>query len=419
MRAGLRPLAPIAAGLVLVAGCTQEPERDLPDVIVGAETESPAASSPSIGAGVSDAPGRIAVLDELGTLVTFAPDGSNTVVLAESVEGETLMQQPTWSPDGDRLAWVRLDVSGGDANAFVTTAADGTMPTETPTKAQPFYLFWDPTSSRIAYLGSSATADIELGIVDVAGGDEPVALDAGSPFYLSWGPSGEQLLVHVGTDRLDRLELDGTITPVHERPGTFIAPVWTSNGRSFVYASVRGAHQRLVAHDIERERMEELVRFDGAITFVVSPDGSQVAYQVIGGPTDVGPFSVLDRETGAVEQVADAIVPAFFWSPDGTKLLYLLPEILPDRVWFRWGVWDGESSFTGARFVPSDVFGNQYLQFFEQYAQSMSLWAPDGSAFTYAGTNEVGETGVWIQPARAGIEPVLVTAGVFATWSPT
>jgi TolB protein len=48
----------------------------------------------------------------------------------------------------------------------------------------------------------------------------------------------------------------------------------------------------------------------------------------------------------------------------------------------------------------------------------MTLWAPDGSAFAYAGTNEAGETGVWIQPAVEGVDPVLLGAGVFASWSP-
>jgi hypothetical protein len=70
-----------------------------------------------------------------------------------------------------------------------------------------------------------------------------------------------------------------------------------------------------------------------------------------------------------------------------------------------------------SRFAPSDVFGRDYLQFFQQYAQSMSLWSPDGSAFAYAGTTEAGDSGIWIQPARAGSEPILVSGGVFAAWS--
>ncbi|MGZ8585252.1 MAG: hypothetical protein ACXWXP_07225 [Actinomycetota bacterium] len=428
---GARTLASITTALLLAAGCTGETPPAAPSMDF-APTDGPAAEVPSaddpaaeeptatpeIGTGMAGTPGRLAVLDELGSLVTFDPDGSNVVVVAESVQGESLVRQPTWSPDGDRIAWVRLAVAAGVDSALVTTAPDGTGPTEVLTTVIPFYLSWDPTSSRIAYLGSSSTADIELGVVEAGGGGEATALDAGSPLYVSWSPAGDQLLVHVGRDRLDRLEIDGTTTSVDARPGTFNVPVWTSDGGSLVFASAAGGRQRLLAHDLERGRAETLVRFDGGITFVVSPDGRRVAFQVARSPDDVGPLSVLDRQTGVVERVATDIVPAFFWSPDGTRLLSLLPERTPSGFAFRWGVWDGGSSFTTARFYPTDVFARDYLQFFEQYAQSMSLWAPDGSAFTYAGTNESGETGIWIQPAQPDAEPVLMTGGVFASWSP-
>jgi TolB protein len=418
VKPGRPSLASLALLLVLVA-CTQEPERELRSVDVDAPAESPTAGSPSNGIAEIDAPGRIAVLDEVGALVALDPDGANAVVLDESVEGQTFVRQPTWSPDGERIAWVRFDASGQGPNAVVTTAPDGTTPTETATGVAPFYLSWDPTSSRIAYLGPSENAEVELGVVELDDGGEGIALDTGRPLYLSWDPSGEQMLVHVGTDRLDRLDLDGTATPLGDRPGTFNVPVWTSDGASLVYASVRGDRQRLVAHDVEAGRADELVRFEGAITFVVSPDGRRVAFQVIGADQDeVGPLSVLDRETGGLVPIVTGVVPAFFWSPDGSKLLHLIPELAADRVWFHWGVWDGESSFTTPRFVPSDTFGSEYLQFFEQYAQSMSLWAPDGSAFTYAGSDESGASGVWIQPASEGAAPVLVADGVFAAWSP-
>jgi hypothetical protein len=169
---------------------------------------------------------------------------------------------------------------------------------------------------------------------------------------------------------------------------------------------------------MEATHARELLRFDGTVVFVVSPDGRHIAYQVGHAPGDVEPLSVIDRETGRITEVADEITPSFFWSPDGSRLLYLYPALVDGRIWFRWGVWDGESTFSTALFAPSDVFAREYLSFFEQHAQSMSLWAPDGSAFVYAGSSESGESGVWIQPAVGGAEPVRVSDGVFATWSP-
>lgn len=419
--ANLQRLAAAAAFLVLTASCTGATERDLPDVDVGSVSGSPARTPGATGAaGVPTDVGRLAVLDGAGNLVTVGPDGSDAVVLAEAAVGQSAVAQPTWSPDGTRLAWVRLEAGGGGSSvALVTTRADGTRPTEAPTRVTPFYLSWDPTSSRIAYLGSPEPSQIELGIVDVGrGGTEATPLDSGQPFYLSWAPSGEQLLVHVGEDRLERLGLDGSLDTVDERPGAFRAPVWTSDGRRFVYASGTGIRQRLLVYDVDRERGHELLRFEGAISFVVSPDGTRLAFQVVAGRDDVGPLSVADLRTGETERVAQGFLPAFYWSPAGDRLLYLVPEIEQDRVWFRWGVWDGASSFTTSRFYPSLVLRRDYLPFFEQYAQSMSLWAPDGSAFAYAGSDESGTEGIWVQPARDGAEPVLVADGVFVAWSP-
>jgi TolB protein len=61
---------------------------------------------------------------------------------------------------------------------------------------------------------------------------------------------------------------------------------------------------------------------------------------------------------------------------------------------------------------------DQYLPFFEQYAQSMSPWSPDSRAFAYAGFNEQGEAGIWVQEARSDRAPVLVSDGEFVSWSP-
>jgi WD40 repeat protein len=406
----------LVATSLIAAGCTftvgQPPEATGRPTTSSTPIPSPA-PQPS---GVPGAIGRIAVLDAGGTLTVFDADGSDPVVIAESDPEFFLVRQATWSRDGTRIAWVGLDADGTSADVK-TAAPDGTGLTVTPVAATPFYLSWDPTSSRIVYLGGSATADIELGLVDVAASTSS-PIDDGSPFYLSWAPSGKQLLVHVGQDRLDRLELDGTHTRLDDRPGLFNAPVWTADGRTFVYVSESGGRQRLVAFDLATDRREVLARFDGAISFVVSPDGRRVAFQVIRGQTLVTPLSVIDRRTGTIDRVATEYTPAFFWSPASTTLLSMVPEVTAERIWFRWGVWEDGSSFTTDRFVPSLEFSRDYLPFFEQYAQSMNLWAPDGSAFVYAGESESGGSGVWIQPATPDTPPVRVADGVVASWSP-
>ena len=69
----------------------------------------------------------------------------------------------------------------------------------------------------------------------------------------------------------------------------------TWDGR-FVYAVHDADHQLLVVRDGGRPR--ELVRFRGAIEFVVSPDGDRIAYRVDAGE-GFGTVSVIETDSGA------------------------------------------------------------------------------------------------------------------------
>lgn len=181
--------------------------------------------------------------------------------------------------------------------------------------------------------------------------------------------------------------------------------------------SVGAQGQRLVVHEVEAETGRPLVPFDGLLTFVVSPDGDRIAFQVLeeGGAL---PLSVIDVGTSETVEISGAPTVAYFWSPDGERLLYMDPDPVQGQLWFRWGVWDGTSSFLTPRFAPSPLIAGEYLPFFQRYAQSMSLWSPDGSAFAYPGTSQDGEEGIWIQSARPDRAPVLVADGNFVAWSP-
>ena len=411
----------------IAASCTSQPERrNLPDVDVGVPADPTTAAtsagpSPTVASDVAGLRGRLAVLDADGQLVTMDPDGSDEIVLDEVEPGTSQVRQPTWSPDGRSVAWVHVEVSeAGALSASIATAGeDGTRPSTSRTTVVPFYLSWDPTSSRIAYLGAPSDTFIELGVLEAAGRNSGTSLDAGQPVFFSWGPEGDQLLVHIGAERLDRLALDGSTSAVGDRPGTFSVPVWTADGKTFVYSSVDEGGQRLVARNVNADRGRPLVAYEGLIAFVVSPDGERVAFQVI-QPGRILPLSVIDVDGGETVEIVDAPIASFFWSPDGERLLYLDPDPLPDDtgLWFRWGVWDGTSSFVTPRFALSQLISVEYLQFFEQYAQSMRLWSPDSRAFAYPGTSEDGQEGIWIQSARPHRAPVLVAEGDFVAWSP-
>jgi TolB protein len=359
---------------------------------------------------------RLLVLMDDGAVVTVAPDGSELRSVAASRGEDVDVKQPVWSPDGRSVAWAEFEVDDAGAHSRVVASdPEGASRTEFDVETATFFLQWDPTSSRIAYLGSYRGA-VGMGVAERGADGSPTAvtLGAGRPFYLSWAPDGDLLLIHVGTRTLGTLDLEGNLEEIGDAPGIFQAPVWLADGR-MVYAVIEGRRQTLVVRDGGAPR--ELVRFTGAIEFVASPDGTRVAYRVTGedGPGGVSVVNLRSRRSASIIRTATS---AFHWSPDGKRLLLMTREESDDAAVHRWMVWErGEATPLGPAFEPSPTFLRDYVPFYGQYAQTMTLWAPDGRSFAFAGS--IGErAGIWVQELDATEPTLVLDGGSVVAWSP-
>jgi TolB protein len=390
--------------MALVAACT------------GGTPEGPSGALPSLGTFPGQIAGdRLLVLMDDGSILTVDRDGSGGIPLRGEEDLDRETRQPVWSPDGTSVAWVEIGTSAPSASStLVTIRADGSGRREVVVDTATFFLLWDPTSSRLAYLGSFRDA-VGMGVADTGADGGPVAttLGLGQPFYLSWGPKGDRLLIHVGADTLGTIDLEGNLESIGDRPGVFHAPVWLEDGR-FVYAVQDGERQLLVVRDGGRQRV--LVRFRGAIEFVVSPDGHRIAYRVDG--EGFGTVSVVRIDSARSRAVTDRPTSAFSWSPDGRRLLLMTPAEGDDPTTHRWHVWSGrDTNPIGPAFVPSPTYLRDYLPFFGQFAQTMTLWSPDGRSFAYAGL--VGDrAGVWVQDLDAEEPTFILEGGSVVAWSP-
>ena len=398
-----RRIAAIAGVIALAAACTGAPD-------------GPSGAVPTLetlpGAGVGN---RLLVQMDDGSIVTVGPDGGAPAVLAPSRGTDVEVRQPAWSPDGRSVAWAEIELGdAGQESRVVMSRPDGSLRTELRVQTGTFFLQWDPTSSRIAYLGSYRGA-IGMGVAEIGGEAGPVAtlLGLGQPFYLSWSPRGDRLLIHVGDSTLATLALDAEPSPLADDPGLFQAPVWLADGR-FAYAAVVGGGQRLV---VSHPGRKELVRFRGAIEFVVDPTGDEVAYR-IDDAHRLGGVSVVDISSGRTRAVTEKPTSAFEWTHDGRRLLLMTQEAGAQDATHRWRVWDGRETTTiGPAFQPSPTFLRDYVPFFGQFAQGMSLWSPDGRSFAYPGL--IGDrAGIWVQDLDADQPNMVLEDGAVVAWSP-
>lgn len=461
----------LVVGLIASAcsGSTTEileptPERDAPDISILPPADP---DGPGDGPGEGDDfeqpenndDGRLVVQDATSQLSTMLPDGTEVMPLTDP---GTRNSQAAWAPDGSRIAWVAVDEATGattisldrfDRSDFSSVAVDNA----------PFYLYWDPSAARIAHLANSP-GGIDLSIAEPFAEDGPTnrRIDRGQPFFMAWGPDGDELLVHASGFRLDQIDLGSATIIIDEFPAAFGAPAWLPDD-SLVFADVEADEQFLITTGSSGEGRRPLVTFPGQLRFSVSNDGNRVVMQATLAPED-DPVVTASADTnergqlhGEVEfamQVdptptpefddsLDAIDPiqigipyvmgtfggepfplsnlpaqALFPSPDGQSVAWF--ETAPGgRGAMVLRVDTGGRTFTTPAFVPSEESVNAYWPFFDQYEQSHDFWSPSSRLFVFAG-RQLGDTtdGIWTFDRDTG-NITRIAEGVVASFTRT
>jgi TolB protein len=403
---------------LFLAGCNQElAMRQL--IQVGLQSQQAAA--------VNVQPGnRLLVQNVDGNIYTVLPDGTSRVPITVDASPTKQYLQPTWSPSAEAIAYSSIEsVAGEIRSALHISPHNGQEGIHYEAPFAPFYIFWSPDGERLAYLSNWMSLNqttIALRLVDFEATEEPIkTLVEGQPLYFSWSPDGQQMLTHIANEQIGLLNLDGTQEPLQTSFAPFPAPQWSADGSNLVYAINADDSQQLVLASADGSSSEEVTDFDERISFTLDPTGRQLAYVLSGldaATAAFGPLYVVEIASGSTREISNDPVVSFFWSPDGQKLAYLAVEEVAGSLRLRWQVWDGEHSQPYAAIVPTRTFLQGYLAFFDQYAQSMTIWAPDSSAFVYAGLDDESRPGVWVQELAAEAEAFFVGPGVFAAWSP-
>jgi TolB protein len=256
---------------------------------------------------------------------------------------------PTWSPDGKRLAFSlfgsvwQVSAEGGEAEQITTSPGYHAHPAWSPKGGAIAYVNGPPPAGRIPNISG------KLMLTDLAGRRErEIPLPYPTAGTVAWSPDGASLVCALQVPNAGALlhEVrvdDGRVTQLQYRPqrnpaGLWTDVAWSPRNHEIFFATQRESSPQVwslragrppvsIQLPATRYRREDIVQLHSLSAL---PDGSGVIYSgvVVNGKGDYELYRV-SRQGGAPQPVTnthrDEFAPAV--SPDGKRIAHVSNEL--------------------------------------------------------------------------------------------
>ncbi|MBI3304262.1 MAG: PD40 domain-containing protein [Deltaproteobacteria bacterium] len=359
----------------------------------------------------SSATNLIAYIDGEGDLYLIRPDGSGRRKLASGEvlqpvafsgqlvkSGRDFYSWPVWSPDGNRLACFRVvagEAENTDGLYIFDAASSQVLHAYQEPGLRPIYAYWAPNSQHLAVL-LGGQGVFSLGLWPTAGSQRPKTVAQGAPFYFNWRADARAMLVHTGGDTeakeghsVSVLDVEsGKRQMVSRAPAAFGPPSWSYDGKWLAYGdqAKEGEKATLMIAAADGSAPKSFGTVPEKIAMEWSPIQPLLAVATsafVGDPL-LEELRLIDVPSGKTRTVVKDNFAAYFWSPDGERILYAKRKLSTDLwAWAVVEVKDGKT-YEVMDFVPSRPL-LLVFQYFDQYALSHRLWSPDSKRFVFAG----------------------------------
>lgn len=205
---------------------------------------------------------------EVSHIYLMNADGTGVRRLSDMAELSDF--QPTWSPDGQKIAFVSYR-NGDVATQIYVMNADGsgqTRLTNDPTgNAQPA---WSPDGKRIAF-STRRDGNTEIYVMNADGTAEiRLTNTAGDDYWPAWSPDGEKIVYSSGDGQLYLMNADGT---GQTRLTAGSSAAWSPDGSTIAFS---GYGIYIMKSDGTGQRRLSTTNYDGFPSW--SRDGRKLAF---------------------------------------------------------------------------------------------------------------------------------------------
>ncbi len=223
-------------------------------------------------------------------IYTMDADGNNRVRVTNT-SSNVINLSPTWSPDGKKIAFARLNNATGREKGIYTINADGSGQkrlTNSDGLGEDLAPVWSPDGQKIAYFTSNNNQE-QIIVINSSGGElKTLTADSYRSVLPDWSPNGQKI-VYASTQNIEgngRFEIftmnpdgSGKKRLTVNSNSDDLAPRWSPDGKKIVFTSLRSGKNLIYVMNADGSNVKKVSDQPG-FGPTWSPDGKMIMFTV-------------------------------------------------------------------------------------------------------------------------------------------